>query len=112
MFDFEIKSKRGTSLIIFSGQIEGDDAYYGEKFDLILKRRNSPYKSLIFLFPKYIETKINEFLFCDSKFESNLLRAHDAENISLVAFDGYANLHFHYCISESKKSELEFDQEF
>lgn len=112
MFDFELKIKNTNALVIFSGQLEGDDIYYGDQIDVILKRRNSPYKYVIFLFPKYIENKIREFLGSDSKLESNLNRASGADYISLVTFDGYSDLRLHSMLADRVDSPIAFDKNF
>ena len=112
MFDFELTLKNNNILIIFSGQLEGDDIYYGDQIDAILKRRNVPYKVVVFLFPKYIESKIREFRTSDSRLDSNLNRASSATQISLVAFDGYADLELHATLNGRDGSTIIFGDNF
>ena len=112
MYDFELELKTNSALVIFTGQLEGDDNYYGEQIDSILKRRNFPYNVVIFLFPKYIQSKISELRNQDSKLNSNLTRAQKADQIHLVTFDGYANLELFHTLKNQSSSAMDFGDVF
>jgi len=104
MFDFEINDGPDKLLVIFSGQLEGDDSEYGDEIDAILKKRNQPYKELVFLYPKYIENEILSFIHSGDRILSNADRATRSEQISFVSFDGYADLSLFYRVVDNVES--------
>ena len=92
MFDFEIDEGLEKSLVVFSGQLEGDDGDYGDEIDKILKERNTLYKELIFLCPGYLENEILSFINSGDRLLSNMDRAKKVHQINFVSFDGYGDL--------------------
>jgi len=104
VFDFELNDGADRILVVFSGQLEGNDTDYGNEIDLTLKKRNYPYKELVFLFPRYIETEIKRLINNGDRILSNANRATKADQISFVSFNGYADLNLFYKTEEEKGS--------
>jgi hypothetical protein len=92
MFDFEINHGHEKDLVLFTGQLEGNDSDYGDEIDSILKARDYHYNEIIFLFPEYLENDFLKFINIDDRMISNLNRAEGAKQISFVRFNGFSDL--------------------
>jgi len=83
------------TLVLFSGQLEGDDGHYGNIIDKILKGRKEIYHQILFLCPDYLWPEIAIMLaLTGSELVSNITRISQVSEIAFFSFNGYANLTF------------------
>ncbi len=93
MYSFEMDVKGRKTLVLFSGQLEGNDGHYGNIIDKTLKGRKKIYHHILFLCPDYLWPKIENMLaFTGSELVSNITRIPQVSDIVFYSFDGYAHL--------------------
>lgn len=80
------------TLIIFSGQIEGDDFQYGARFERELEKYPVAPDRLIFIFPEYLSELIISLIDGKNKFYQNITRYGSKTSIHIVTFDGFGRL--------------------
>ncbi|CAA0098427.1 Uncharacterised protein [BD1-7 clade bacterium] len=105
MYSFEIFRENLECVVFFSGQIEGDEGYYGDEFDQYLKSRNKKYDRVYFICPEYIETDLTTLISPESRFVSNIERGASKENVEYLVFDGFGDLKY-FKFMNTDSSEL------
>lgn len=108
MYSFEYKFKLSSYLVIFSGQLEGSDAEYGDEIDKIIKgftENGIIFEKILFVFPLFVKEKIIGYLKKggDSKILSNLSRAKNSDEVIFLSFNERSIFKLEYCHSFSDR---------
>jgi hypothetical protein len=111
MYIFETKIKNDLdALVFFSGQLEGDEHYYGFMLQTEMEKRKTSPDEVYFIYPEYLKKEIESFKDESSPFYRDIIRYGKNVPVTVYSFDEFGKLSIDFDINNQgrKKHELDY----